>query len=459
LSGVTSVTTCTGTQRGITTWTWGNTAGASSFGQVTAESAQYADGVGANHTASRSYTYDSLGRMSQASTTIVDGTFSRSYTERTTFDQHGRVFQSFDASGDSRGIRPVYNARGYVSQLKESREGTAGKIYWTVQAMNARGQVASALMGNGTQITASHDPATGAVLQLMDATGTAMAQDLLLAWDAMGNLLSRRDWSGNRNQEEQFFYDARNRLTRTDSRTNGGTWVANRQVQTYNVAGNMLTKTGLGTYTYGSTRPHAVTAAGGVTYTYDANGNVTSDTSGRAFHYTGYDLVRRVSQGTAHTEFHYDAGRSRTLKRELSGTTVTSRTHYLGSVEVIWNGSNPTTSTGQYRRTIGGVLIATFYQSTGVTQQRYLHRDHLGSIVAISDEAGQVVTWMAFDPWGQRRNADAWHPWNAPPSVYLNAMLAITPRGFTGHEHVDSAGIIHMNGRIYDPNLGRFLQA
>ncbi|MEX2498982.1 MAG: RHS repeat-associated core domain-containing protein, partial [Wenzhouxiangellaceae bacterium] len=230
-------------------------------------------------------------------------------------------------------------------------------------------------------------------------------------------------------------------------------------VQTYNVAGNMLTKTGLGTYTYGSTRPHAVTAAGGVTYTYDANGNVTSDTSGRAFHYTGYDLVRRVSQGTAHTEFHYDAGRSRTLKRELSGTTVTSRTHYLGSVEVIWNGSNPTTSTGQYRRTIGGVLIATFYQSTGVTQQRYLHRDHLGSIVAISDEAGQVVTWMAFDPWGQRRNADAWHPWNAPPSVYLNAMLAITPRGFTGHEHVDSAGIIHMNGRIYDPNLGRFLQA
>ncbi|MFU8832404.1 MAG: RHS repeat-associated core domain-containing protein, partial [Wenzhouxiangella sp.] len=354
---------------------------------------------------------------------------------------------------------PIYNARGYDSQIRESREGTAGKIYWTVQTMNARGQVTAALMGNGTQLTASFDPATGATLQLMDATGSTMAQDLLLAWDAMGNLRSRRDWSGSRNQEEQFFYDARNRLTRTDSRVNGGTWVANRQVQTYNVAGNMLTKTGLGTYTYGSTRPHAVTSAGGVTYTYDANGNVISDTSGRAFHYTGYDLVRRVSQGTAHTEFHYDAGRSRTLKRELSGSTITSRTHYLGSVEVVWNGSNPTTGVGQYRRTIGGVVINTFYQSTGVNQQRYLHRDHLGSIVAISDEAGQIVTWMAFDPWGQRRNADAWHPWNAPPSVYLNAMLAITPRGFTGHEHVDSAGIIHMNGRIYDPRLGRFLQA
>ncbi|MFN2333776.1 MAG: hypothetical protein ABR550_05055, partial [Wenzhouxiangellaceae bacterium] len=216
---------CTGTQRGITTWTRSNTAGASSFGQVTAESSQYADGIGADHTASRTYSHDTLGRMFQVATTVVDGgTFSRSYTERTTFDQHGRVFQAFDASGDSRGVRHVYNPRGYVSQLKESREGTAGKIYWTVQSMTARGQVASALMGNGTQITASHDPATGAVLQLMDATGTTMAQDLLLAWDALGNLLSRRDWSGSRNQEEQFFYDVRNRLTRTDSRVNGGSW-------------------------------------------------------------------------------------------------------------------------------------------------------------------------------------------------------------------------------------------
>ncbi|MCG8369707.1 MAG: hypothetical protein MJA32_04235, partial [Proteobacteria bacterium] len=34
-----------------------------------------------------------------------------------------------------------------------------------------------------------------------------------------------------------------------------------------------------------------------------------------------------------------------------------------------------------------------------------------------------------------------------------------TTRGFTGHEMVDSVGIVHMNGRIYDPFLGRFLQS
>ena len=36
---------------------------------------------------------------------------------------------------------------------------------------------------------------------------------------------------------------------------------------------------------------------------------------------------------------------------------------------------------------------------------------------------------------------------------------SITSRGFTGHEMLDEVGIIHMNGRIYDAKLGRFLQA
>ena len=32
-------------------------------------------------------------------------------------------------------------------------------------------------------------------------------------------------------------------------------------------------------------------------------------------------------------------------------------------------------------------------------------------------------------------------------------------RGYTGHEMLDTVGIIHMNGRIYDATLGRFMQA
>jgi len=34
---------------------------------------------------------------------------------------------------------------------------------------------------------------------------------------------------------------------------------------------------------------------------------------------------------------------------------------------------------------------------------------------------------------------------------------SILPRGFTGHEHFSEIALIHMNGRMYDPQLRRFL--
>jgi RHS repeat-associated protein len=41
----------------------------------------------------------------------------------------------------------------------------------------------------------------------------------------------------------------------------------------------------------------------------------------------------------------------------------------------------------------------------------------------------------------------------------FSAINRITNRGYTGHEMVDGVDIIHMNGRIYDAKLARFLQA
>jgi len=35
----------------------------------------------------------------------------------------------------------------------------------------------------------------------------------------------------------------------------------------------------------------------------------------------------------------------------------------------------------------------------------------------------------------------------------------LTPRGFTGHEHLDNVGLIHMNGRVYAPEIARFVSA
>ncbi|MCA8837318.1 MAG: hypothetical protein K8963_05640, partial [Proteobacteria bacterium] len=65
---------------------------------------------------------------------------------------------------------------------------------------------------------------------------------------------------------------------------------------------------------------------------------------------------------------------------------------------------------------------------------------------------------MSFDPWGQRRSAIDWRNLSQTQLLDFSKVsltsndidTAITNRGFTGHEMLDSVGIIHMNGRIYD---------
>uniref|UniRef100_UPI00249461A1 RHS repeat domain-containing protein n=1 Tax=Shewanella algicola TaxID=640633 RepID=UPI00249461A1 len=76
-----------------------------------------------------------------------------------------------------------------------------------------------------------------------------------------------------------------------------------------------------------------------------------------------------------------------------------------------------------------------------------------GSVIATTNGSGAVVSQAIYDPWGKRT------------AVYLTSLLSNytysepTDRGYTGHKHIKDLDIIHMGGRIYDPTLGRFLQA
>lgn len=60
---------------------------------------------------------------------------------------------------------------------------------------------------------------------------------------------------------------------------------------------------------------------------------------------------------------------------------------------------------------------------------------------------------MSYDAWGNRRDPDTWQLYTAPQTGL------ITDRGFTGHEHIDLFDLVNMDGRVYDPTIGRFLSA
>ena len=83
----------------------------------------------------------------------------------------------------------------------------------------------------------------------------------------------------------------------------------------------------------------------------------------------------------------------------------------------------------------------------------YLHRDYLGSITLITDNAGNAVERRHFDAWG---NITSY--WNAEGKTTVPAEGILLDRGYTGHEHLLSVGLINMNARLYDPALHRFLQ-
>ncbi len=71
-----------------------------------------------------------------------------------------------------------------------------------------------------------------------------------------------------------------------------------------------------------------------------------------------------------------------------------------------------------------------------------------------------VQTWLLItlltlsangDVWGKRLETN----WNG--KEVRESQTQGNQRGYTDHEHLDSIGLIHMNGRVYDPKLARFI--
>src|SRR5262249_44920322 len=104
-----------------------------------------------------------------------------------------------------------------------------------------------------------------------------------------------------------------------------------------------------------------------------------------------------------------------------------------------------------YLMVSGSMVGVRFLQGTSVTL-RYFHQDHLGSIAALTDQNGVVAEPDAYDPWGKRRFLNG-------SDDLATSLTSQTSRGFTGQEMLDSVTLVHLNGRVYDPYIGRMLSA
>jgi RHS repeat-associated protein len=226
---------------------------------------------------------------------------------------------------------------------------------------------------------------------------------------------------------------------------------------TYDHIGNITYKSDVGNYTYpasgpSSIRPHAVSSAGSNNYTYDANGNMITRPGATVTWYSD-NSVKKITQGSLTSEFWYNPTGAR-FKQQAMYSTGTETTYYIGGVmeKVV------TASGTAYRHYIaaGSNSVIHTRWSNGTHQTYYATTDHLGSSSAVTDHTGALMVSESFDAFGKRRGSN----WSGAPSGQDQQAIAnITRQGYTGHEHLDNLGLIHMNGRVQDPTLGRFVSA
>ena len=455
-----------------TLWAYNNgTNSATANGLGLLNNVQQDNGNNSTNDYVKTVSYDQFGRVINTATSLGANGADGDYIEEVTYDQFGRTFQTFDAANDPtgntgyQGTQSKYNQYGYLEQVGDALNGSDGlplTVYRKITSMDERGNITSEERSNDlVDVSRVYNAATGR-LETIDAVHSftgADVQDLDYEWDTLGNLNHRKEKSGNKDLTEDFLYDGLNRLTSYH--------VVGQTAKTisYNALGNITNKSDVGNYFYGTGNtsaandagPHAlisITGAEAATYAYDNNGNNTSG-DGRTIDYSTFDKPTQITKGGHTTAFQYGPDRAR-YKRTDTNSSGTKTTLYVGNTEWI----TKLDGNKEIKRYLGGTIITLKLNSSDQLTGKdthYQYHDHLGSIDVITDHQGNVVQELSFDAWGERRDAINWTNLNTTELVNFDS--SITTRGFTGHEMLDEVGVIHMNGRIYDAKIARFLQA
>lgn len=423
---------------GTSTWTWGNTAANKDIGQLASMT-----GLGMTE----EYSYDSFGRLAQRKVST-----DQAYYFDFTYNSIGTIDtvtypDSPVPSGQSATRFKVKYEYSYGRPYKISNVTDSTSTLWQLTQANDYESPKQENFGPSiVSVTSGYKDWTNELTSAQAGVGGSSTNRMNLAysWDTAGNLSQRQDVA--QGLTEVFTYDALDRLT--GSTLNGGS----AQTIGYNASGNITSKTGVGTYTYAdASHPHAVTAAGSETRAYDANGNVTNIT-GQLQTVASFNLPTLLKRSaTDQSQLFYGPEHQR-WKQIATDATGTETTLYIGDLlEKVTKGS--VTYWRHLVPTESGHVIVVSRNSNNTGTTTFVLTDHIGSSTTLLSDTGTVRTNLSFDAYGQRRGAN----WSGATPPDGTNIAATTRRGFTFHEQLDTVGLTHMNGRVYDPKLGRFL--
>jgi len=209
----------------------------------------------------------------------------------------------------------------------------------------------------------------------------------------------------------------------------------------YDVTGNRTKKTvtnGRSTITnYAYNDGNELVSVNGQVYTYDANGNLTSN-GNKTFIYDVENRLIEVKNSSNQTiaSFTYDHEGKRTSMTTASGTIYF---HYSGD-KVVYETDENNNIIAEYTYDAQG-NPATIIKN-GVTY--YYHVNGHGDVMALTDESGNVVAEYNYDAYGNIVSQ-------------LGAMASANPLRYAGYRYDEATGLYYLMARYYDANVGRFI--
>jgi RHS repeat-associated protein len=174
-------------------------------------------------------------------------------------------------------------------------------------------------------------------------------------------------------------------------------------------------------------------SAGGVSFTYDANGNLISS-GGTSY---TYDAENRLILTSTGVQIVYDA-LGRTIQTTSPSTTPTRFLYDGDQLAEEFDASG--TVLRRYVHGPGADDPLLWYEGPGLTGLRSLQVDHQGSVVSVADSGGNLIGLNSYDEYG------------------IPAATNIGRFQYTGQAWIPELGMYYYKARIYSPTLGRFLQ-
>lgn len=395
-----------------------------------------------------SYGYDASGNK----VSMSDVTGSSSYG----YDPFGELTSAKNGTGQVTGYG--YNANGQADAITYPLPSTA--TWATTDTVQYTRDNAGALTGitdfNGKQVilgnTADGAPdsvtlgstgdsiattysATGAVsaIVLKNSGGTTL-QSFSYSNSPNGTILGETDEPSSAQSPASYSYDAQGRVT---SMTPG---TGSAHDYGFDASSNLTTLPTGGTGTYDKAGELTSSSLGGATtsYAYNADGERLSAVQGSTTTASG------TWNGAAQLTSYDDAAGDMTAASYDGDGLRTTATYGASTEGFVWNNVSTLPqvlmdSDNAYLYTAGTTPAEQVNLATGSVT--YLITDSLGSVRGMVNNSGNLTATTAYDAWGNPETA--------------GGLTASTPFGYAGG-YTDPTGLIYLINRYYDPSTGQF---